>query len=123
MSSEKRATVYYNSACPVCDAGICALREQIDPEEVTWVDVHTHPERLMPLGLDLETVRERLHVVDVKGHMHVGADAIGYSLSLAPRWRWLSAPMRWRLTRGPSRMAYNAFAALLYRWNRFRGLW
>lgn len=118
------ATVYYNSACPVCDAGICALRERLAADkEVQWVDVHQHPEVLGALGLELEAVRERLHVADGDGRMQVGADAVAAALRRVPRWGWLAAPLRWRGVRRITDLAYNAFARRLYRWNRAQGHW
>lgn len=123
-TSNRTATVYYNSACPVCDAGICAMRERLAGDGgVQWVDVHRHPEVLDALGLDLETVRERLHVADAQGRMQVGADALAAALRRMPRWGWLAAPLRWWGVRHVTHLAYNAFARGLYRWNRARGHW
>lgn len=71
-----KATVYYNSACPVCNAGICAMQERTASDKgIEWIDVHRNPEVLDALGLQLEDVRERLHFADSDGRMRVGADA------------------------------------------------
>lgn len=113
--------VYYNSACPVCDAGIRGQQGRMGACDVEWVDVHAHPQALEPLGLGLEEVRERLHVRDGQGRMHVGADALAALWSQTPRQRWLA----WLARRGGrlSRLAYDAFARCLYRWNLRRGHW
>ncbi len=79
-------TVYYNSACPVCDAGVCAMRTRIAEGEVEWVDVRRNPERLDALGLDLEDVRERLHLVDAAGRLQIGAPALLTTWSLQRHW-------------------------------------
>lgn len=122
--SNRTATVYYNSACPVCDAGICALQERLAGDDgVQWVDVHQHPEVLGALGLELEAVRERLHVADGQGRMQVGADAVTAALQRVPRWGWLAAPLRWWGVRHATHFLYNAFARQLYRWNRAKGHW
>jgi len=122
--ANRTATVYYNSACPVCDAGICAMRERLAADEgVQWVDVHQHPEVLDALGLDLEAVRERLHVADGHGRMQVGADALAAALRRVPRWGWLAAPLRWWGVRRITDFLYNAFARRLYRWNLAQGHW
>lgn len=118
-----RAIVYYNSACPVCDAGVCAMRERLPADSVEWVDIHARPEVLKPLGLQLEDVRERLHLVDASGAQRVGADAIAGVLALSPRWRWLAGPMQWSGLRAISTWFYDTFARQLYRWNRSRGHW
>ena len=115
------ATVYYNSACPVCDAGIRSQQGRVQGCELNWVDVHEHPEALESLGLDLEAVRERLHVREADGRLRVGADALGALWERSPGQRWLA----WctRRARWLSEPLYNAFARVLYRWNRRRGHW
>jgi predicted DCC family thiol-disulfide oxidoreductase YuxK len=114
-------TVYYNSACPVCDAGICWQRRQVPEGAVNFVDVHTHPDVAAQLGIDLETLRESLHVRDGAGQLHVGDRAFTALWAHTPGQRWLARlarPFGW-LT-GP---LYKLAARLLYRWNRRRGHW
>ncbi len=123
MSQPPTTTVYYNSACPVCDAGVCSMRERLPADAIEWVDVHKHPEVLEPLGLELEDVRERLHMVDESGAMHVGVDVLAQTLARLPRVGWMAAPLRWRWMRPIANFLYNAFARQLYRWNRRRGHW
>jgi len=53
--------VYYNSACPVCNAGIKDQRRRMEAcgiEDIEWVDVHTNPEAVSEVGASLEQVRE-----------------------------------------------------------------
>jgi predicted DCC family thiol-disulfide oxidoreductase YuxK len=117
--------VYYNSACPVCDAGIRGQKRRMDgcPVDIQWIDIHSRPEALKEIGARQEFVRERLHVKDENGEVHIGADAF----------RAL-----WARTTGQSRLAwvtdlplvnvlvkwaYNLFAALLYSWNRANRRW
>lgn len=119
----QRHTVYYNSACPVCDAGVCAMKTRIDEGHVEWVDVHRHPERLATLGLDLESVRERLHVVDADGRLQVGSTALLTTWSLQPRWGWLLKPLGLPGLRTLASWTYIAFARLLYLWNRHQRRW
>lgn len=113
--------VYYNSACPVCDAGIEAQKGKMQHCEVQWVDVHRQPEVVEALGLDLETVRERLHVRNAQGQWAVGAEALATLWAATPRQVWLG-----RLVRGSGpvgRVAYQLFARLLYRWNLRNQRW
>lgn len=114
-------TVYYNSACPVCDAGICFQKKQMQGCAVEFVDVHTHPEVADQLGIDLELLRERLHVLDAAGHMQVGDRAFTTLWAQTRGQRWLArlAPPFYWLT-GP---LYRVLARLLYRWNRHRANW
>jgi predicted DCC family thiol-disulfide oxidoreductase YuxK len=113
--------VYYNGACPVCDAGIKMQQGRMGRCDVEWVDVDAHPQALDPLGLGLEDVRERLHVRDGQGRLHVGADALATLWSQTPRQRWMAWLARHAGWLG--RLAYDAFARRLYRWNLRRGHW
>ena len=117
--------VYYNSACPVCDAGIRCQRVKLDAcgASVAWIDIHTENQVAAEIGADLEFVRERLHVVDAQGELHVGADAITELMASTPRRHIAARLVRLPVVRQFARLAYNAFAALLYRWNRRRGRW
>lgn len=118
--------VYYNSACPVCRAGIADQRARMaacGATDIEWVDVHQAPERAAEAGATLEAVRERLHVKRDDGSVVVGAAAFGHLWSATPGRHWLA-----RLARAPglrtlARWGYNGFARLLYRWNRAKGRW
>ena len=117
--------VYYNSACPVCDAGIRCQRVKLDAcgASMEWIDVHTENQAAAEIGADLEFIRERLHVVDAQGELHVGADAITELMAATPRRHSVARLVRLPVVRKFAGLAYNAFAALLYRWNRRRGRW
>jgi predicted DCC family thiol-disulfide oxidoreductase YuxK len=118
--------VYYNSACPVCKAGIegqvCALREQ-GVESVEWLDVHADPKLATEVGAELETVRERLHVVDESGQVRVGSDAFAALFAVNRERRWLGRLLELPVLRQACALAYNAFARLLYWWNRASRHW
>lgn len=114
-------TVYYNSACPVCDAGIRSQQQRQADTRIEWIDVHAQPQAVAALGSALEAVRERLHVRDANGRLHIGSDALATLWEHTPgqgRLAWLV-----RRTALLSRPAYVLFAQLLYRWNRWRGHW
>jgi predicted DCC family thiol-disulfide oxidoreductase YuxK len=118
--------VYYNSACPVCKAGIegeqCELRAQ-GVENVEWLDVHANPQLALDVGADLETVRERLHVVDADGKLRVGSDAFAALYGVGKRRRWLGRMLTMPGLRQLDTLAYNVFARLLYWWNRALRHW
>ena len=117
--------VYYNGACPVCHASIRCQRVKLDAcgSSVEWIDVHAENKAAAEIGADLEFVRERLHVVDPQGELHVGADAIIELMAATPRRRWVARLVRLPVARQLAHLVYNAFAALLYRWNRRRRHW
>ena len=120
-----KVSVYYNSACPVCDAGIGAQRRRMQScsVDVEWIDIHRNPERLTAIGANREFVRERLHVVDDEGVMRVGAEAFGTLWSRTPGQRFLATFIQTPGIKVFVDCAYNVFAAGLYRWNRWRGRW
>lgn len=122
MSATK---VYFNSACPVCAAGIRHQRARLDTcgEALEWIDVHADSEAVSEIGAHLEFVRERLHVLDARGNLRVGADAVAELLALTPGQLGLAELARLPGAKSLLRASYNAFAALLYRWNRRRGHW
>ena len=121
MQADQITTVYYNSACPVCNAGICKQRERMAGSKVDWVDVHTRPEIAKQLGIELEAIRERLHVRDIQGVIQVGDLALA-ELAAQTRGQHFFAWIARRLhfLTGP---IYNFVARHLYRWNRRRGHW
>jgi len=117
--------VYYNSACPVCDAGIRHQRRRLDGRagDIEWIDVHADNAAAAEVGGDLEFVRERLHVVDEAGRINVGADAFLALWRLTPGQGALARIGGLPIVRTLFRWAYNGFAAALYRWNRWSGRW
>jgi predicted DCC family thiol-disulfide oxidoreductase YuxK len=120
-----RIKVYYNSACPVCDAGIKGQRERMGtcPVEVEWIDIHRDAEATREIGVEREFVRERLHVVDESGKVRVGAEAFSALWRHTPGQRRLAGIIGLPVVRVLARWAYNAFAAALYAWNRASGRW
>ena len=120
-----KVKVYYNSACPVCDAGIRGQRERMEecPIHVEWIDVHAHADAANEIGAPREFIRERLHVVDENGALRIGAEAFEVLWQLTPGQRRSAWIIRLPVVRVLARWAYNAFAAALYAWNRAGGRW
>ncbi len=122
----EKIKVYYNSACPVCDAGIRDQQCRMDAQavaQVEWLDVHAHPELADELGIDLETVRERLHVKNADGALQVGTDAFAVLLQKTRGQQWLGKLLLLPVIRQLGQFAYNGFARILYKRNRARGRW
>ena len=120
-----KTKVYYNSACPVCDAGIRYQRRKLKDcaDEVDWIDVHRSNEAASDVASSLEFVRERLHVVDEEGTIHVGAEAFAELWGKTREQRLLTKLVRLPGIRTLSRWLYNGFARLLYWWNRKNLRW
>jgi predicted DCC family thiol-disulfide oxidoreductase YuxK len=132
-ASIDKIAVYYNSACPVCRRGIEWQQGQMSACEIEWIDVHASPDAVKQIGAesesdgfentDLESVRERLHVRDAQGRILVGADAVAFMMKRTPGQRWLGWFAALSMIRPATRWAYDAFARVLYRWNRGKGRW
>lgn len=115
--------VYYNSACPVCKAGIEGQMEKGASCEVQWADVHKDNALVSEVNGELEFVRERLHVVDEQGKLHVGFDAFLAIWKNSPTERWKARVFGLPVIKQLCRIAYNLFAAALYKWNRAKKHW
>lgn len=118
--------VYYNSACPVCKAGIQDQRCRMDAQEIVdieWLDVHLNPELASEVGADLETVRERLHVRSADGSIRVGTDAFAILFRKTRGQKWLGKFLALPVIHRLGQITYNGFARVLYRWNRIKGRW
>jgi predicted DCC family thiol-disulfide oxidoreductase YuxK len=119
-----KTRVYYNSACPVCNAGVRYQRGKLKArDDVEWIDVHENGDAVCSIGADLEFVRERLHVVDDEGRVRIGSEAFAElwskSTDQAVFARIVSAPV----LRHVARWIYNGFARILYGWNRLNRRW
>lgn len=123
MSDTGKATVYYNSACPVCRSGVAAQQGAMGACEIEWIDVHANPDAVRALGIDIEAVREKLYVREADGRVHVGADAFGALWSRTRGLHWLARLLAFPRVRALAQRTYDAFARRLYRWNRRHGRW
>jgi predicted DCC family thiol-disulfide oxidoreductase YuxK len=115
--------VYYNSACPVCKAGIENQMAKENRCEIQWNDVHQNNGIVSELNSDLEFVRKRLHVIDEKGQAHIGFDAFLAIWRNSPNESWKSKVFGLPLIKQLCHVLYNLFATLLYKWNKSKKHW
>jgi len=115
--------VYYNSACPVCRAGIASQQGKMATCAVEWKDVHQDNALVKEVDADLAFVRERLHVVDEQGQLQIGFDAFLAIWRNSPQEKWKATVLGAPLIKQCGRLGYNAFAFLLYKWNRANKRW
>ena len=120
-------TVWYNTRCPVCDAGINRQRrrliEAVKAGRVAFRDINFEPEALSAFGASLEDIRRRLHATDSEGRLLVGADVAIAVWRLTPGEGWLASLFGNVIALPLTRIAYDRFADLLYSWNRRKGRW
>ena len=125
--TQPRLVVWYNTRCPVCNAGINRQRNKliaaVEAGTIAFRDINFEPEALAGHGASLEDVRRRLHATDEAGRLLVGADVAIAVWRLTPGERWLAALLGSPVVRPVTRFAYDRFADLLYAWNRRKGHW
>lgn len=126
MPDEKPIEVFYNSACPVCDAGIEAQQRAMwkggAPLPV-FTDMTSAPNALDDEHLTLDHVRRHVYARDSAGRLHRGADAIALLWRATPGRRWLGRLLSLPVIRPVARVGYDWFADRLYAWNRRHGRW
>ena len=87
-------TVWYNTKCPVCNAGIGWQRNRLVKAAragaIEFRDINLEPEALARFGVGIEEVRRRLHAVDGEGRLLVGADCAARDLE-----RDAGRPLAW----------------------------
>ena len=123
MESKPELKVYYNSACPVCKAGIEGQMDKESSCQIRWNDVHNDTSLVEETGSELEFVRKRLHVIDENGRTYNGFDAFISIWRHSPKETWKAKLLGAPGIRQLCQVAYNLFAEGLYRWNRSKGHW
>jgi predicted DCC family thiol-disulfide oxidoreductase YuxK len=125
--TEPHLVIWYNTRCPVCDAGIDRQRNKliaaVEAGTIEFRDINQEPEALATHGASLEDVRRRLHATDAAGRLVVGADVAIAIWRVTPGERWLATLLGNPVARPITRLAYDRFADLLYAWNRRKGHW
>lgn len=119
----KEIKVYYNSACPVCNAGISRQKTKMRGYKVQWKDVHIEQNACQEIGAEREFVRERLHAIDERGRIRIGVEAFETIWRHNPDERWKAGLVSLPGIKQIATVIYNAFARLLYKWNRFNRRW
>lgn len=125
MKNDDKTTikVYYNSACPVCNAGIKNQKAKMDNCPIEWKDVHTQSGIHNEVSPDLEFVRKRLHAVDEKGDIKVGIEAFEVIWRNSPNEHWKARLVSLPALKKILIFLYNIFAWFLYKWNLWKRHW
>jgi len=120
-------TVWYNTKCPVCNAGISRqqrkLRAAAKSGAIVFQDINLEPEALRAYGVGVDDVRRRLHATDPEGRLHVGADCAIEIWRRTPGDTWLAAVVGVPVVNSIARVAYDRFADVLFAWNKRNGRW
>jgi predicted DCC family thiol-disulfide oxidoreductase YuxK len=122
-----KLTVWYNTRCPVCNAGIDWQRNRLVKAAragaIEFLDINLEPDVLANFGAGIEDIRRRLHGVDGDGRLYVGADCAIEIWRRTPGDHWLALIIGWPGPRQLARLFYNIFADWLYAWNRRKNHW
>jgi predicted DCC family thiol-disulfide oxidoreductase YuxK len=120
-------TVWYNTRCPVCDAGISRQKKwlvaAVKAGRIAFRDINLEPDALARFGASLEDIRRRLHATDAQGRLLVGADVAIAVWRATPGEGWLAALFGNPVALPVTRFVYDRFADLLFAWNRRKGRW
>jgi predicted DCC family thiol-disulfide oxidoreductase YuxK len=120
-------TVWYNTRCPVCNAGIDAQKNKlialVKTGAVEFRDINLEPDALSRFGAGLEDIRRRLHAVDGGGQLLTGADVAVAAWRITPGQGWLASVFGNPVMLPLARFGYDRFADVLYAWNRRKGHW
>ncbi|WP_448952237.1 thiol-disulfide oxidoreductase DCC family protein [Labrys neptuniae] len=120
-------TVWYNTKCPVCDAGIrhqrSRLLEAVKAGRIEFLDINLEPDALARFGAGLDDIRRRLHATDEESRLLVGADVVLEIWRRTPGQAWLAGLFGMPGLITLTRFAYDRFADLLFAWNKRSGRW
>ena len=127
MTEAPELTVFYNTKCPVCDAGINRQRNKllalVKAGRIAFQDINFEPDALARFGVDVDNVRRRLHALDPAGELVTGADVAVAIWRMTPGETWLARLFGNRIALPVTRFAYDRFADILFAWNKRNGRW
>lgn len=127
MTTTPPLTVYYNTRCPVCDAGIDFQRNRLVKAAragmITFRDINREPDALQPYAATLNDVRRRLHATDADGKLYVGIDCAAAIWRRTPGDGWFAWLVERPIVHPLAAFCYDRFADVLYAWNRRKGHW
>jgi len=123
VADERPVEVFYNSACPVCDAGAKELQRAMGKAQPVWTDMTCAQDALAADGVTFDQVRRHIYARDSSGKLYRGADAIALLWKARPGRRWLGGLISLPGFRWVARGGYDWFADRLYNWNRRKGRW
>ena len=117
---QKDLTVYYDGACPLCQAEIGHYKSQEGADRICFVDAAADA---LPQDLDRQTALGRFHVRAADGRLISGAAGFAEVWKALPKWRWAAKlaaipGMLWMLER-----MYRAFLPIRPYLSKSFGKW
>src|ERR1700693_1110407 len=113
-------TVWYNTKCPVCNAGIgwqhSRLVRAAQSGAIEFRDINLEPDALSRFGAGVNDVRRRLHGLDADGQFHAGMNFAIAIWRRTPGDAWLGRIVGLPVIREVAGFGYDRFADVLYAW-------
>ena len=123
----QKLTVWYNTKCPVCNAGIGWQHHRLvraaRAGAIDFRDINLEPDALSGFGIGVNDIRRRLHAVDAANRLYAGIDCVIAIWLRTPGDIWLGRFVGVPVIRSIAGVVYDRFADLLYAWNRWKGRW
>jgi predicted DCC family thiol-disulfide oxidoreductase YuxK/NAD dependent epimerase/dehydratase family enzyme len=122
-AKDNTLAVYYNGACPMCEAEMMRYRQiqRVTPLGLRFIDINRLPQALRDQGLNFHALESRMYVVDAAGKITGGADAVGMIWSRIPALRWLGRALQMPLISATARFFYDLVVApIVVLWARHR---
>jgi predicted DCC family thiol-disulfide oxidoreductase YuxK len=125
--TNSKLTVWYNTKCRVCNAGIDWQRGRlvraVRVGAIAFRDINAEPDALSGFGASVDDVRRRLHAVDAEGRLLIGIDCAIAIWQRTPGDGWLARIAGLPVVRQIVSFGYDRFADLLFAWNRWMRHW
>ena len=115
--------VVYDSLCPVCDSEMKSYCRSARRSGYAWQfdDVARRPDLMARFGLDLESARKRVYVLDDSGRLISGIDALTTIWTGLPGWRVLGRLVSLPGVKPIASWFYDLILApAIWRWNQRR---
>jgi predicted DCC family thiol-disulfide oxidoreductase YuxK len=122
-----KLTVWYNTKCPVCDAGINWQKSRLvratRSGAIEFRDINLEPDVLAAQGASIEAIRRRLHGRDADGTLFAGIDCVAAIWVRTPGTMRAGRLLGLPVVRPIAGFGYDRFADALYAWNRWMQHW
>ena len=87
--SERKASVFYDGACPLCDREIGFYRARRGADTLNWIDVNRCQQDEVAPGLSKKDALARFHVMTADGRLVAGGAAFSHLWASLPGFRLL----------------------------------
>jgi predicted DCC family thiol-disulfide oxidoreductase YuxK len=123
QSKDEKLQVYFNSACPVCNAGINSQKSKTTSCDVSWNDIHVNNRLAEDADPDIDIVRKYLHVIDNDGQKYIGIEAFIQLWQHSPNEQCKAKFFALPIVNPVAKAFYFVFANMLFTWNRIMKNW